>query len=132
MISDELRKAIQAGVAVLRGTVEQAKNEDRPVFEVTTVSNGFIVTFPDIEEFEVKRPVLRPPAPGRMSPPNLEDEVIRRWKLIWREVYCADAEAIKVQVDEALRLVEKVKHLKAQDVLSGQGDDGYLGTAVGG
>lgn len=128
MSPDELRKVIQTGMAAVRGTLEKAKDEDRPVFEVTTISNGFIVTFPDVEEFEFKRPMLRPPGqhrPMTVPAPPIEMETVKRWKLIWREVYCADAEAIKAQVDEALRLVEKVKHMKAQDVLSGQDDTEY-------
>jgi hypothetical protein len=129
-----LRQIVDTGIDAYTQATAKLKQAEGSIFEVTTISNGFIVTYQDIEEFETTVPKYTPRAPGHPrptlgAPPEME--TLRRWKIVVREVYCADGEAIKVQVDEALKLTEKVKQMKAQDVLSGGDDYLRLGTAVG-
>jgi hypothetical protein len=115
---------VDTGISAYTQATAKLKQAEGSIFEVTTISNGFIVIYQDIEEYETKVPNY-PTHPGRLqpaigSPPEMVTR--RRWKIVTRNVYCADGEAIKVHVDEALKLTEKVKHMKAQDVLSDQDD----------
>jgi len=121
-----LRHIVDTGIDAYTQATAKLNEADGSIFEVTTISNGFIVIYNDIEETVVKRATFTPRAPGHPrpqlgAPPEME--TVRLWKVARKEVFCADAQAIKDQVDEALKLSEKIKLKKAEDVLSGQGDD---------
>jgi len=118
------------GTMAVPGTVQRSEGD--AVFRVYAISNGFIAIFTDIEEYDVKVPVFVPRAPGHPGlgrgggPSTFETR--RKWKLAYREVYCADAQALKAAIDESLKLANKVKQMKAQDILSGE--DEYGPTAL--
>lgn len=124
-LNPEIRQAMRAALKKL--DAELAKKEDdpeRPTFKTRPVSNGYLATFADIEEYETEVPVYDPPGspggPGRL--PKYEKR--KRWRLVQREVYCADAAAIKIQVDEALALEEKIRLLIAEGALGGNDEPG--------
>lgn len=120
MTPDEIAEMARIGKAAMQANL----------FTVRPISNGFLMDYDDVEEFEIKRPTMPGPRVAGHPRPQLgvppEMETVRRWKVKRKEVFCADAQAIKDQVDEALKLSEKIKLKKAEDVLSGQSDTDYL------
>lgn len=108
---EELRELARMGQAKL--------NEH--LFTVRPISNGFVVHYDDVEEYQAKVPVYDVPAAPRMiphGPPKMETRTKHR--VVRKEVFCADAAAIKAEVDRALGLVDRVKLLRAEDVLLGE------------
>lgn len=116
MNADELRELAKMGKAAMNANL----------LSVRPIANGFLMDYDDVEEFDVKEPIYPPARLGQPGSPQFETR--HRWRIVRKEVYCADAEAIKTEVDRALELEEKVKRLKAEGVLAGE--EGY-GTVVG-
>jgi len=138
-LQPEVRRALRAALVKLHDELGKKDEQDTTVFRVNPISNGYIVSYDDVEEFEIKVPVYELPsaiAPGALPPggrklgelPKMEAK--KRWKLKRAEVFCVDAAAIKVAVDDALKLEEKVKNLIAEGVLSSDGPN-YSEPGVG-
>lgn len=132
-INPEIRQALRAALKKLDTELAKKSEEvDTTLFRVNPITNGYIVTFTDVEEFEVKVPIYDPPghptARQLGQPPKMQPQ--RRWRLAQREVFCADAGEVKDQVDDALKLEQKVKNLVAEGVLGG--NDGYEDTLIAG
>lgn len=129
-MSPEIKQALRAALKKLDTELSKKEEEDTTIFRVNPISNGHIVTFVDVEDYEVEVPVYDPPgAPNPLRPPKPPRfEKQKRWRLTQREVYCANAAAIKAQVDEALALEEKVRLLIAEGVLSGNADEPGVGS----
>lgn len=125
-LNPEIRQAMRAALKKL--DTELAKKEDdpeRPTFKVRPVFNGHLATFVDVEEYETEVPIYTPPgSPGYVAGMPPKYEVKKRWRLVQREVFCADAAGLKSMIDEALALEGRVKLLIAEGVLGGNDEPG--------
>jgi hypothetical protein len=119
-IGEQIREIIRSTTSEIQKAGGQRNDV---IFKVVPISNGFLVAFPDTEEYKVKGPVFRHLAPSQRPVLHPEMEEKRRWRIVMREVYCADGDAIKLQIEEALKIVEKVKFMKAQAELTGETED---------
>lgn len=123
----ELAQVIRVGLEKMQAVLGRQKEDTLPVFEVRPISNGYLVCYNDVEQYDIQVPRFDPIAPGAPPTPRgarrqMDMETKTRFRLKRAEVFCADAAAIKVAVDEALRLEEKVKLLIAENVLSDDTD----------
>lgn len=123
----ELAQVIRVGLEKMQAVLKHQKDDALPLFEVRPISNGYLVCYNDVEQYEVKVPTYHPvgprhpgPPPGMPAAPTMETK--QRFRLKRAEVFCSDAAAIKVAVDEALKLEEKVKLLVAENILSDDTD----------
>ena len=119
MNADDIKELARMGKAAMHADL----------LKVRPIANGFIMDYDDVEEYEVKIPVYDPTHSPR-GPGDMKTETRRKWKVVRKEVYCADAVAIKLQIDEALRLSEKIKYQMAQDSLSGEDELSEIGTVA--
>lgn len=123
----DLLQVIKVGLEKMQAALRHQKDDALPIFEVNPISNGYLVSYNDVEEYTIQVPRFDPIAPG--APPTnrgarrqMDMETKARFRIKRAEVFCADAAAIKVAIDEALKLEEKVKLLIAENVLSDDTD----------
>jgi len=143
-MNPEVRHVLKAAVKKMGDELAKRPDEQLALFEVNPITNGYLVTYNNVEEYDVKIPVYElPPAiapsplppggyrPGRKlgEPPKMESQ--KRWKIVRSEVYCADGAAIKAAVDDALKLEEKVKNLIAEGILLNGEVHGDVDLAIG-
>lgn len=125
MDKQQVMQIIETGLKAARQKLLEEAEIAQPIFEVRPIGNGFVVQYNDIEQYDkqvVDYSQMNPTHGGRAlgTPPQMR--TVRRFRFKRAEVYCADAAAIKVAVDDALRLDEKVKLAAAEGVLSDSGD----------
>jgi hypothetical protein len=130
-MNPEVRKVLQAAVKKMGDELAKRPDEQLPLFEVNPITNGYLVEYNNVEEYDVRFPVYDPPGAIGVPPPGSPRvihqgpppgaprmETQKRWKIVRASVYCYDADAIKTAVDDALALEEKVKNLIAEGILS--------------
>lgn len=113
----EMRRTLQGSLKALQEKLARGPEIPLTLFEVNPIDNGFLVSYNTTEEFSYDRPKFDPNA---AIGSGTKMETVHRWRLIRAKVYCADAAAIKVQVDEAVALDQKVKLLIAEGKLVGE------------
>lgn len=120
----EIRRTFRAGLQKMQEELAKEEEVDSSIFKVKPITNGFLVEYNDVEEYDVRVPHYEAfdptkPRPALGSPLKMVTE--RRWRFKQATVFCADAGSIKKQIDHALDLERKVKELIAQGILT-EGD----------